>query len=47
METVFLQFHSGILLDLHGENDEFESWRVDDDTTLIVAGPGSRIMLFD
>lgn len=45
-----LYFQSGLLLDILGENDTFESWqvegRVDGETTMIVAGPGKRLTLF-
>ena len=46
-----LHFQSGLLLEIFGENDAFECWqevgRVDNETTLIVAGPGKRLTLFD
>lgn len=46
-----LHFQSGLLLEIFGDNEEFESWqvegRVDGKTTLIVAGPGNCLTLFD
>lgn len=49
--NLHLHFQSGLLLEIFGENDAFERWkvvgRVDNETTLIVAGPGKRLTLFD
>ena len=46
-----LLFQSGLQLEIVGENDTFESWqvegRVDGDTTMIVAGLGKRLTLFE
>lgn len=48
--TLRIHFQSGIQLDVLGKNETFESWqvvgRLDEETPMIVAGPGKSLTLF-